>query len=278
MLGTRYEEYISFNDNLPFKLTLGITITPQTYSHEANWHENLEIQFCTEGCGYVLMDKENHDIIKNHVAVVNSNVIHHTNTADMIKYDCLIIDTAFCTQMGINTSFLFFEPCFYDTALWENYKKLVTVYKNTDDICRTAKLNEIILKILIELRENHTIDENKSAVKTQSFETIKKAIKYIRENYTKKLYLDKIAQNVFVDKYTLSREFKKITNQTVIQYVNSYRCKKASDYISNGMSVSDAARTCGFTNMSFFTKTFKQYMGCMPHTCKTGKNGNSNIF
>lgn len=95
MLGTRYEEYLVFDDKLPFKFFTDITITPTTYSSEANWHENIEIQFCTEGSGYVLMDMQKHNISKNQVAVVNSNVIHHTNTNDKIKYDCLIIDTSF---------------------------------------------------------------------------------------------------------------------------------------------------------------------------------------
>ena len=116
MLGTRYEEYLVFDDKLPFKFFTDITITPTTYSSEANWHENIEIQFCTEGSGYVLMDMQKHNISKNQVAVVNSNVIHHTNTNDKIKYDCLIIDTSFCSQMDINTAVLkaiFFQACIF---------------------------------------------------------------------------------------------------------------------------------------------------------------------
>ena len=269
MFGTRYEEYTSFDNNLPFMFTQGIRVTDTVYNHEANWHENLEIQFCTKGHGCVLMDKENHKVEKNCIAVANSNVIHHTNTTSTMEYDCLIIDTGFCVQMGINTSFLYFEPCFSSEKLWGIYEKFSRVYGNTEDVCKTARLNALIIEILIELRKNHVLDEQKNDTKKQYFETIKKAIKYIRENYDKKLSLDMIARNVYIDKYTLSREFKKTTNRTVVQYINSYRCKKASEYISDGFSVAEAARLCGFTNMSFFTKTFKQYMGQKPHGYKT---------
>ena len=55
-----------------------------------------------------------------------------------------------------------------------------------------------------------------------------------------------------MDKYTLSREFKKLTGMTIVQYINSYRCKKAAEYIASGTSVSEAANMCCFTNMSFF--------------------------
>ena len=122
--------------------------------------------------------------------------------------------------------------------------------------------------MLIEFREKHTLSENKYAIKAHSFEAVKETIKFIRTNYERKMSLDEISQNAFVDKYSLSREFKKVTNQTIVQYINSYRCKKASEYISDGVSVADAAQMCGFTNMSFFTKTFKLYMGCLPSKYK----------
>lgn len=268
MFGTRYEEYAVFEDNLPFKFETDITVTSTVYNSQTNWHENLELQFCTEGHGCVLMDKENYKIEKYKIAVANSNVIHHTSTTEKMKYDCLIIDTAFCVQMGINTSVLYFEPCFKSEKIWGIYEEFLRVYKNTDDICRSARLNALTIEILIELRVNHMLEEKTRDTKKSHFEVIKKAIKYIRENYDKKLLLDEIAQNVYMDKYTLSREFKKTTNQTVVQYINSYRCTKASEYISEGMAVSQAALMCGFTNMSFFTKTFKRYMGSQPHTYK----------
>ena len=46
--------------------------------------------------------------------------------------------------------------------------------------------------------------------------------------------------------------------------LNEYRCMKAAEYISDGKSVSKAASPCGFDNNSFFTKTFKRYIGALP--------------
>ena len=268
MLETRYEEYLRFTNDLPFKLTEGIKITPTTYSHEANWHDNLEIQLCTDGKGIVRLDEKIIAFQKNDVVLVNSNVIHHTNASDMIRYTCLIIDTRFCRQVDIDPLTLKFSPKIKSKTFLKHFKALCDIYENYEDICRIAKLNEILLKMLIELREKHTLSENKYAIKAHSFEAVKETIKFIRTNYERKMSLDEISQNAFMDKYSLSREFKKVTNQTIVQYINSYRCKKASEYISDGVSVADAAQMCGFTNMSFFTKTFKLYMGCLPSKYK----------
>ena len=58
MLGTRHEEYSKFENNLPFSFSKGINITSSTYSHEANWHDNPEIQLCTSGNGTVMLDEK----------------------------------------------------------------------------------------------------------------------------------------------------------------------------------------------------------------------------
>lgn len=120
---------------------------------------------------------------------------------------------------------------------------------------------------MIELAENHCT-EIKDTAKPKSFESIKKTIDYIRNNYSKKISLDELAKNAAIDKYVLSREFKKFTGQTIVEYINSFRCQKASDYIISGYNISEAAQMCGFDNLSFFTKTFKRHMGILPSKIK----------
>lgn len=80
---------------------------------------------------------------------------------------------------------------------------------------------------------------------------------FLRANYFRKLSLDEIAKNVLTDKFTLSKEFKKFTGQTIVDYLNGYRIKKAALLIARGSNVSDAAYACGFENMSYFTRLFK---------------------
>lgn len=271
MLGTRYEEYSHYYNNLPFRLTPDIEITSSSYSHEANWHENLELQLCTAGQGSVMLDEKNIPFCKNDIILINSNVIHHTNTTGIIRYTCLIIDTQFCKSIGIDPITLQFCTKYTSISFFNSFKALIATYKNTADVCRIAKLTEILIKMLIELRENYTLSENVCTVKNRSFDAVKCTIKFIRTNYERKISLDEVAKNAFMDKYTLSREFKKLTGQTIVQYINSYRCKKAAEYIVSGCSISESARLCGFTNMSFFTKTFKLCMGKMPSKYKTKK-------
>lgn len=268
MLGTRHEEYYSYFNNLPFRLTQDIEITASSYSHEANWHDNLELQLCTDGQGSVMLDEKIIPFAKNDIILINSNVIHHTSTTGIIRYSCLIVDTQFCQSIGIDPIALQFCSKLTSNSFLNSFKALIDTYENTADICRIARLNEILIKMLIELREHYTFSENAYTAKKRSFDAVKCTIKFIRTNYERKISLDEAAKNAFMDKYTLSREFKKLTGMTIVQYINSYRCKKAAEYITSGISVSESARMCGFTNMSFFTKTFKLYMHKMPSEYK----------
>ncbi len=269
MLGTRFEEYINFG-GLPFTFASDIIRTCTSFSREANWHENLEIHLYTKGNGRVLLDENSKTVSENDTVVVNSDVIHHTGTDSEITYDCLIFDNDFCKKLDVDVTLLEFESRFKSQKMAELFDEIKAVYTDERNVCRKAKLYGIASEILVLLRENHTLTEKSAGRKNDDLEAVKKAIKYIRENYMRKIYLDDIAAVSFTDKYALSRLFKRITGQTPVQYINTYRCRKAAEYISDGKTVSEAAQECGFTNMSFFTKTFKTYMGRLPsdtHRC-----------
>lgn len=112
--------------------------------------------------------------------------------------------------------------------------------------------------------ENHLIQNNVKITPNKAFDKVKETIKYIRKNYNKKISLDQLSKHVHIDKFTLCHNFKKATSQTIVQYINNYRCQKAVNFLENGYSVFEASAMCGFENPSFFTKTFKKYIGILP--------------
>lgn len=266
MIGTRHEEYNNFINGLPFVLNTDITRTRFNLSQENNWHENLEIQLCNEGSGNVLIDGQEYGFEKNDIVVVNSNAIHYTGTDEFLNYSCLIISTDFCRQIGIDTRYLTFESKIKSCFLNELLTTLMQIYRDSELPCRVARLNKTVIEILIELSENHTVGITPDC--NEKYEPVKQAISYIRKNYNRKLTLDEISKSVFFDKYALCREFKKMTGRTIVEYLNKYRCLKAVEIISSGTGVAAAASLCGFGNLSFFTKTFKRYIGKLPSEYK----------
>ena len=268
MLGTRHEEYGFLTESAPFIFNTDLKRNRFNQSRENNWHDNLEIQICTEGNGTVLLDGKTFPFNKNDIVVVNSNVIHYTGSDTDLTYCCLIMSNDFCRQVDIDPSVLNFEPVIKNSALADMLTQLRSIYLNPNTTCRKAKLNKTVLKILIELAEHHTIEKTVKTASSKKYETVKAAISYIRDHYSQKITLAEIAKAVLCDKYALCREFKKLTGQTIIEYLNNYRSIKAIDCLSEGYTVTRTASYCGFDNLSFFTKTFKRYIGKTPSEYK----------
>lgn len=267
----RHEEYKQMPQGIPFYYNPNIVRTATVRSTESNWHEDLEIQLCTKGEGYLLLDAERHPFGLNDVAVINSNVVHYTGTESSITYDCIILDAAFCREAGFELSSLTFEIRFQSSAILRLFEDVRRIYNDAVDVCRTAKLRMAALSFLIELRQNHTSRVGEDHTQNLSLKAVKNAIAFMREHYTEKLTLERIAAHVLIDKYTLTRHFKRITGSSVFGYLIGYRCKQAQAFIANGMRVSEAAYTCGFSNMSYFTKTFYERTGKLPSEYKPKK-------
>ena len=137
-----------------------------------------------------------------------------------------------------------------------------------ENICRVANLKKYAIELMIELRTKHTQGTPASTFKNSSFSTVKEAITYIQKNFTTHFSLDDMATALFIDKCNLIKKFKRHTGNTIIKYTNTLRCEKAKLLIAAGTPIFEAARSCGFNNMSYFTKTFKSYLGKKPSDYK----------
>lgn len=267
MAFTRLEEYVCFENGLPFVLHTNLQKTQTNYSKMANWHENLEIQLCLQGEGYVLLNGEKYPFHKENVIVANSGVLHNTTTDGYLEYACLIIDTTFCQKMGVDYQHLYFTPRVENEEIRSLFHTLIVAYTQENEY-KMVQLNALVLQILAQLCTHHAQRKQKETPPHDN-EIVKRVLRYIREHYHEKLSLDFLAKIALCDKYTLTRIFKKVTSQTVTTYINRLRCDMAANMLANGASVTQSALSCGFENFSYFAKTFALYMGELPSKYKT---------
>jgi len=264
MSGTRYEDYTGNSE--PFVFHPCLKRTPFSQSREQNWHDDIELQLCLNGEGNVLLDGRRYPFKKGDIVVANSNVIHYTATDGELYYACMIVRPEFFKRLGIDIGKISFESHIKSDAIRELMQKFSKVY--TSDISfKSARLIGVLVEILVELCENHSIELIRVG-DSKILEKVKNAINCIRMNYSS-LTLCDIAQRIQTDKYALCRDFKCVTGQTVTEYLNRYRCKSAAEQMSEGKTVAEAAYLCGFSNLSYFSKTFKKYMGILPSEFKT---------
>jgi AraC-like DNA-binding protein len=265
---TRYEEYHNQETILPCVPFLHIHRRFDRPSQATNWHDNPEIQLCVEGEGFVRIDGERYPFQKGDMIVVNSGQVHFTGTDSRLTYHCLILDDQFCRIANLPYQQLQFETAFRDEEMEKAILEVAAIWSAPEDPCKVARLQMEVAKLLIALRQRHTVATQPKTHHAPSAEGVRAAIRYLREHFGAQITLDALSRAVYMEKCGLCKVFKKLTGQTVIAYLNNYRCEKAKEFLSAGKTVSETALLCGFHNLSYFTKTFRQQTGKLPSAYK----------
>ncbi len=272
----RYEAYDDFPEGIPFVYRPHIHRSAKERSRQSNWHENLELEYCESGEGSVLIDGERYPLRAGDLVAICGNRIHHTGTDTDLVYTCLIFDPAFCAQNGLPIEQCLPKEHFTDPHIADAIASIHRIYKDRTDPLRVPKLRSLALTILLGIMEHHLSAAHAPRPQSTAEENVKNAIRYIRMHYREKLSLDAMAAALFVNKYVLLRQFKRITRQTVTEDWNAHRCRCAAALLAEGKSVAEAATQCGFSNLSYFSKTFARYRGILPSEYRK-KRGNRGL-
>ena len=273
MYKSQYETHVMTNPSLPFIFHTDIVLAHQAQTIRSNWHTNIELLHCIEGEGQVILDGRSMTFNVGDTVCVNSKVIHRVISDDKVRYRCLIVESGFCAENGIDAERLCFEEHFSSKVMDDRFSELYAEYDKDEssDSLRRAKIRCAVLQIMIELCENHIADRMERDSEKMNLDRVKKALDYIHGHFSEPVTLDELAHYAGVSRYYLSRSFREATGSSPIEYINTVRCKEARQLIERGSPVSEAARICGFDNMSYFTRTFKKNMGILPSKIREGQ-------
>ena len=94
---------------------------------------------------------------------------------------------------------------------------------------------------------------------------LRRAGRYIWENYTRKVSLEEIAKNSGLSAPYFSTTFKEEMGENLSCYLNRLRVEKAAALLSEtGKPLNEIASLCGFEDQSWFSKIFKRFAGTSP--------------
>jgi AraC-like DNA-binding protein/ligand-binding sensor protein len=97
------------------------------------------------------------------------------------------------------------------------------------------------------------------------FAALRKAERYIWENYTRKISLKEIACASGLSAPYFSTIFKEEMGENLSNYLNRMRVEKAASMLlTTDMPISGVASACGFEDQSWFSKIFRNNTGLTP--------------
>jgi AraC-like DNA-binding protein len=247
------------------------------YQMSAHYHTEIELVRILEGDFYITLNSNSYKAKKGDFLFINSEIVHQGTPTDCV-YECIVFDAEFSYAEAFDThsfmkSFLDGEyvineyfPCgesnvvralnnIFDSFVLANTSSKLRAISAFYDFFATVMENNLY-KYQV---GNNTVLNDKSIVK------LKKILSYIRNNYDKPITLESIAETVHMSPKYLGTFFKNTTGKTPVEYLIEYRIEKAVHKLRfSDSSVTDIAFLCGFSDLSYFIKTFKKFKGVPP--------------
>jgi YesN/AraC family two-component response regulator len=88
-----------------------------------------------------------------------------------------------------------------------------------------------------------------------------------------KLDLDKIALSFRMGESQLKRKVRRLTGKSMANYITQLRMEKAMQLLKSrpDLRVGDVAEQCGFMDVAYFSRVFRQHYGMTPTVARNGE-------
>lgn len=132
--------------------------------------------------------------------------------------------------------------------------------QETDDHYSEESMYLLLNHLLISLTRSSS-----HVAKPEKETRINQIIRYLNENYTDPISLEDLSAHFYLSPYYLCREFKKHTNNTIVQYLNSLRvCHAQRLFQETDQSITEISKIVGFSNVTHLNRIYKSITGQSP--------------
>jgi len=86
------------------------------------------------------------------------------------------------------------------------------------------------------------------------------------------LNVEILAEKVYLSAGYLSAIFKEATGMNLNRFIREVRMNKAKELLENSTKkITQIAREVGFSNTSYFCRSFREFFGSTPESCRKGE-------
>ena len=258
----------------------------RTEPNTAHTHDSIELVMILKGKGRFRINEREYPVEEGNVILLNPGTVHYScpdREAGEQPLECYL---GF-TDVEFKNCPKGFMPLFHDyqiiTKLPDGLTKemhhlcmAIDQEANSCELGRYFMLKAYLIQVIC-LLERFRKQENEIVQKKEygmgyEFHSINKKyivqriMEYMESHYQEKISLDRIAANMYLSSYYISRLFKSETGDTPINYLISLRMKKAREILDGApdISIQSVAAAVGYEDAYHFSKLFKKYYGISP--------------
>lgn len=152
-----------------------------------------------------------------------------------------------------------------DTDVTSLINKIISICSG-NDIAKNIYADLSLKELLIRLLQSQRLQQYSFESDTNSNESrLHYVLNYIKENISEKIAVDTLSKKVYLSRNIFFKWFKEQFGLSPVEYINNERIKLSKKLLAetnnNLQSVSDI---CGFSDVNYFTRVFKQVEGITP--------------
>jgi AraC-like DNA-binding protein len=121
--------------------------------------------------------------------------------------------------------------------------------------------DRLYLALVLHYIEQAYHGRSRAAARPQN-DTVEQICAYLTAHYTQKLSLSEVAAQFYLSPYYLSRLFRRVTGQSIVDYINARRIEAARQLLERtDLSINAVAEQTGFSTAAHFRRVFRDVLG-----------------
>lgn len=267
-------ELIIPNEGFPFKL-FQFEGKDGHYVREKHWHRSIEIFAVFEGTLAFFINEEEYPLGSGEFILLNSNEIHSISSPEANRTIVLQIPMNVLRNVETGGGLILFthSPKRQDSKIMELIGSMYQELQERGSEYEWKVQSDffmLVYLLLTKYRKREILPEEiRHYRKLNRLSTI---TGYIRENYTKELSLEMVADRFGYSPSYLSRMFRKYAQTNYKTYLQNVRIEYGFQELANtDHTIGEIALNNGFPNQKAFTKEFKKKYGILPSEYRRGQ-------
>lgn len=249
----------------------------QTIMHR---HDCLELNYIESGNGYYIIEDKTYPIRAGDVFIINNQERHMVVDEKQIFMQVIVFHPDWIREEAKQYSCL--KPFFRRKSLFSNrvsgdrdetkeiadgITRIMREYKERKEgyqlVIRMTLLTTLALLKRHYETEHELLEETETVRKNSS--RMQAVAAYIENHYEEHISLTELGQIAGMSEAYLSTCFGQIMNTTIVKYTEEVRIRHACELLrTTEMQVTEIAFACGYNNLSYFNRSFRQKMHVTP--------------
>ncbi len=213
----------------------------------------------------ILADNASHTITTSGSVSIRNQLTVYLNAKDVAAIEQLLDNLFFNIQQAESYDYLLIAVTEIFITLKISYPHQFNLIETTIqdlilDSYALTDIKETMMLYISQCLETVVHDKPSNTV------LVNKVIDYINKNYTANdLSVAEISAYFDFTPTYLGTTFKKITQQSLLQYITNIRMDKAKDLLTHtDTSITEISECVGYSDVFYFSKKFKAIHGCSP--------------